>query len=817
MEGGDGGGGIFCFLCGDYVYDVEFDLTRLMWAQARSSDSRSLLRRPPSLRPSLFTWPLLAQPCLVRHATHGLRGFYNLGSTCFMSCILQALLHNPVLKDFFLRRSHSLATCPKAQGSRKAATLVWEGDTAGGGKEGGQVGARTLEEPCAVHWRDQGERSNGERPGPTSSSFVTAPCLACELQELFLLVFCREPTMPPPVLLARPDTVPASSADTNHQHHPQAVREQYKKSLVAAAATAAAVALTPPSEPLVPHRLMQAMWSLMSAEHLAGYEQQDAHEFLIALLDALHNDLALPPSRPPTHTSPSSRHTPAIVHALRKEDVVWTCRTSPMNDKLNPKESFSRGDEREPCKKEGKEDARREKVIPAGLIHSAFRGTLRSDVVCASCQAVSTVYEPFLDLSLPLEKMAGPQSPAATRDAREESGAMKGHEDTRGEMGNGSSGRGEGGLRGNGGLSVAAVGNYPSPAAGTTPKSRAGRCDGGDGLRMGDHVGGGGGGLLRAGSAQGEKVDETGDVSKDKGLENPGENQEPLTGCAEIPSASPSSSSPPSGTISSSHTPPAASPSSLPSSEGLDTSSTSLPRPVRRPSLRPLTPPPSVLDELTLSHCLDAYTSLETLSCPYKCASCGATSSSCSKQLTLHRLPNVFIFHMKRFDAFSARKIEKFVRYPPKGLNMGPYMRAWRNAEMRRGGTTAKRKEESLGNGNGGERCEKRARGGDGSPQTEWSHGRREGKNGGSVSPEIPYDLFAVVEHMGASLQQGHYKAFVQEGTEGEKEGGREGGRAPAWYVCNDTWVQAVTMEKVLNAQAYLLFYIRRGWNPKAG
>lgn len=26
------------------------------------------------------------------------------------------------------------------------------------------------------------------------------------------------------------------------------------------------------------------------------------------------------------------------------------------------------------------------------------------------------------------------------------------------------------------------------------------------------------------------------------------------------------------------------------------------------------------------------------------------------------------------------------------------------------------------------------------------------------AGPEIPYDLFAVVEHLGATLQQGHYK-----------------------------------------------------------
>ena len=40
------------------------------------------------------------------------------------------------------------------------------------------------------------------------------------------------------------------------------------------------------SSPIIPHQLLYSMWSY--ANHLAGYEQQDAHEFLISLLDGLH-------------------------------------------------------------------------------------------------------------------------------------------------------------------------------------------------------------------------------------------------------------------------------------------------------------------------------------------------------------------------------------------------------------------------------------------------------------------------------------------------------------------------------------------------
>lgn len=60
----------------------------------------------------------------------------------------------------------------------------------------------------------------------------------------------------------------------------------------------------------------------------------------------------------------------------------------------------------------------------------------------------------------------------------------------------------------------------------------------------------------------------------------------------------------------------------------------------------------------------------------------------------------------------------------------------------------------------------------------------------------LPYDLFAMVEHRGASLQQGHYKASVREGDR--------------WFTCNDTWVTLETEEDILSSQGYLLFYISR-------
>lgn len=44
-------------------------------------------------------------------ASKGLKGFINMGSTCFMSSILQAMIHNPFIRDYYLSGSH--LDCPK--------------------------------------------------------------------------------------------------------------------------------------------------------------------------------------------------------------------------------------------------------------------------------------------------------------------------------------------------------------------------------------------------------------------------------------------------------------------------------------------------------------------------------------------------------------------------------------------------------------------------------------------------------------------------------------------------------------------------------
>lgn len=167
----------------------------------------------------------------------GLRGLLNLGSTCFMNCIVQALIHTPLLRDYFLSERHE----------------------------------------CSLK--------------------APQRCLVCEVAKLF--------------------------------------QEFYNGN----------------RGPLSLHRLLHLIWN--HARHLAGYEQQDAHEFFIATLDVLH------------------RH----------------CKISMNESRESESPSGSSGSNPTQC---------------SCIIDQIFTGRLQSDVVCQNCKGVSTTIDPFWDISLDL-------------------------------------------------------------------------------------------------------------------------------------------------------------------------------------------------------------------------------------------------------------------------------------------------------------------------------------------------------------------------------------------------------------------------------
>ncbi|XP_015778040.1 PREDICTED: ubiquitin carboxyl-terminal hydrolase 22-like [Acropora digitifera] len=168
-------GAVYCFMCGDNVYDLELEKIGVeqgikSWKTLGNGRVKFVPWEPNKAELQLLK-ENKKRIKLQNNSFIGLRGLINLGNTCFMNCIVQALTHTPLLRDYFLSDQH-----------------VCSGE------------------------KDQ--------------------CIVCEVGSVF--------------------------------------QEFYSGQKV----------------PHTPFKLLHLVWT--HARHLAGYEQQDAHEFFIAALDVLH-------------------------------------------------------------------------------------------------------------------------------------------------------------------------------------------------------------------------------------------------------------------------------------------------------------------------------------------------------------------------------------------------------------------------------------------------------------------------------------------------------------------------------------------------
>lgn len=121
-------GELFCGLCCDQIYDPDFDQVVMakhsvvlpQGVVGNESIGQRLIKRRRLVSgvglylndKSKFSFPakdLRGKSCFPE----GLRGLNNLGSTCFMNCMLQALLHAPIFKDYFLSDGHDSEDCKR--------------------------------------------------------------------------------------------------------------------------------------------------------------------------------------------------------------------------------------------------------------------------------------------------------------------------------------------------------------------------------------------------------------------------------------------------------------------------------------------------------------------------------------------------------------------------------------------------------------------------------------------------------------------------------------------------------------------------------
>ncbi|XP_018949389.2 ubiquitin carboxyl-terminal hydrolase 31-like isoform X1 [Cyprinus carpio] len=173
----------------------------------------------------------------------------------------------------------------------------------------------------------------------------------------------------------------------------------------------------------------------------------------------------------------------------------------------------------------------------------------------------------------------------------------------------------------------------------------------------------------------------------------------------------------------------------------------------------------------TLAQCFQLYTKEEQLAPDdaWRCPHCRQLQQGQIK-LSLWTLPDVLILHLKRFRQEGDRrvKMQNMIRFPLIGMDMAPHV--------------VKRSQSSW------------------SLPSHWSPWRRPYGLGRNPDDYL-YDLYAVCNHHG-NMHGGHYTAYCKNSIDGQ------------WYCFDDSEVQPVADEDVCQQTAYILFYQRRTTIP---
>nr|XP_020478760.1 ubiquitin carboxyl-terminal hydrolase 43-like [Monopterus albus] len=172
----------------------------------------------------------------------------------------------------------------------------------------------------------------------------------------------------------------------------------------------------------------------------------------------------------------------------------------------------------------------------------------------------------------------------------------------------------------------------------------------------------------------------------------------------------------------------------------------------------------------TLDECFQLYTKEEQLAPDdaWKCPHCKQLQQGMVK-MSLWTLPDILILHLKRFRQVGERrnKLATFVHFPLASLDMTPHM-VHRNH---------------------------------GNHQPSLQPGWKQPRRPDLAPPDFLYDLYAVCNHHGG-MHGGHYTAFCRNSVDGQ------------WYSYDDSSVEPVPDGEVCTRGAYILFYQRRNTIP---
>ncbi|XP_051940027.1 ubiquitin carboxyl-terminal hydrolase 43a [Hippocampus zosterae] len=181
----------------------------------------------------------------------------------------------------------------------------------------------------------------------------------------------------------------------------------------------------------------------------------------------------------------------------------------------------------------------------------------------------------------------------------------------------------------------------------------------------------------------------------------------------------------------------------------------------------------------TLDQCFQLYTKEEQLAPDdaWKCPHCKQLQQGMVK-MSLWTLPDILILHLKRFRQVGERrnKLSSLVHFPLTALDMAPHV-VKRSQSMR-----------NLNSGPWPAAWPKPA-------------GQHHSPADMTLPHEYLYDLYAVCNHHGG-MHGGHYTAYCRNSVDG------------VWYSYDDSSVDLVPEEEICTRGAYILFYQRRNIIP---